>query len=117
MSAYIAAPSLSDKQSRVVFVVAEVTALHDECRAMAVSWFSTLDDVTKRRIGDSIGPMPPVETQPLSVAGGPLWHWWELAALPLDEDNKLIILAMTSLSKRLRALKHVLTYIERHRSR
>ena len=80
-------------------------------------WFQSLDADKRARVdGSTFGAMPAVERQPLSVAGGPLWHWWAMAVLPLDQRNKLMMLSMTSLHARLHALQRVLRFLEQQRS-
>ena len=92
----------------------ELQGLHDSTHTMARNWLLSLSDAVRGRITGSLGNMPEVETEPLAVANGPHWHWWEIAALPLDDKAKVVILAMRTLQERLAAIQRVLLYISKH---
>ncbi|CAG0880381.1 unnamed protein product [Cyprideis torosa] len=61
----------------------------------------------KRRIEANFGPMPEYDS---TFVGdhGPSWLWWLVAVLPLDHSTQVVVLGLTSLLERMRAVDRVL---------
>ncbi|KAF6321359.1 hypothetical protein mRhiFer1_010325 [Rhinolophus ferrumequinum] len=89
----------------------ELTALHDSVYQQSVAWFTSLPDHMRQQILRHFGLMPDREPEPQSSPSGPAWSWWILAVLPLDHKAQLAILGMTSLKKRLLAIRRILVII------
>uniref|UniRef100_A0A8D0L715 LON peptidase N-terminal domain and ring finger 2 n=1 Tax=Sphenodon punctatus TaxID=8508 RepID=A0A8D0L715_SPHPU len=92
----------------------ELVRLHDSVYDQAVSWFTLLKDNMKEQILNHFGSMPGKDPDNPS---GPAWYWWLLAVLPLENRAQLAILAMTSLKDRLIAIRRVLIFVTRKRTR
>nr|XP_006113615.2 LON peptidase N-terminal domain and RING finger protein 2 [Pelodiscus sinensis] len=95
----------------------ELVRLHDSVYDQAVAWFTSLKENMKAQILSHFGSMPGKESEPQSNPSGPAWYWWLLAVLPLENRAQLAILAMTSLKDRLIAIRRVLIFVTRKRSR
>ncbi|EDO49921.1 predicted protein [Nematostella vectensis] len=76
--------------------------------AMLQLWFNSLNEEQQKCITDAIGPMPNCDPNMHVQQDGPEWVWWSLAALPLQDKPKLIILAMKSTIERLRSIQRFL---------
>lgn len=68
------------------------------------TWFSQLTAEQRQCIVNAIGPVPPFKENLQLLNDGPDWVWWVLAALPLQDKAKLIILGMTSILERLNSV-------------
>ena len=89
--------------------VADLDILSTDCRKHLRIWFSSLTEVQQSCVTNAIGPIPSdAEEEPKYSPNGPSWLWWALAAIPLQDRAKLIILSMTSLDERLRSLRRFL---------
>lgn len=67
------------------------------------SWFSQMTAEQRQCITNAIGPVPAFKENLQLLNDGPDWMWWVVAALPLQDKAKLIILGMTSLLERLKS--------------
>ena len=67
-------------------------------------WFSQMTQEQQQCIINAVGPVPVLPKDFQWSANGPDWLWWTLAALPLQDKPKLIILGMTSLLERLKSV-------------
>lgn len=89
--------------------VTDLDILSTDCRKHLRIWFSSLTEVQQSCVTNAIGPIPSdAEEEPKYSPNGPSWLWWALAAIPLQDRAKLIILSMTSLDERLRSLRRFL---------
>ncbi|XP_072300307.1 LON peptidase N-terminal domain and RING finger protein 2 [Eucyclogobius newberryi] len=95
----------------------ELLKLHDMVYEQANSWFTSLRDNMKSQILSHFGQLPTRDPDPPASSSGPAWCWWLLAVLPLENRAQLAILAMTSLKERLMAIRRVLIFVTRKRSR
>lgn len=68
------------------------------------TWFSKMTTEQRQCITNAIGPVPAFNENLQLLNDGPDWVWWVLAALPLQDKAKLIILGMTSILERLRSV-------------
>lgn len=68
------------------------------------TWFSKMTAEQRQCITNAIGPVPPFMENLQLLNDGPDWVWWVLAALPLQDKAKLIILGMTSVLERLKSV-------------
>lgn len=90
------------------------TELHDlemlnaDCYKVLKLWFSSLTPLQQTCISNAIGPIPSLDRENLSSRDGPSWLWWALAAVPLQDKAKLIIVSMTSLAERLQSVRRFL---------
>ncbi|KAL8180870.1 UNVERIFIED_CONTAM: hypothetical protein K2H54_038246 [Gekko kuhli] len=96
---------------------AELIVLHDTVYNQAYMWFNSLKPALKSRILGHFGPMPVKDLELQANPNGPSWCWWVLAVLPLESRAQLPFLAMTSLKERLDAIRRILTFMSRARSR
>ncbi|XP_060106052.1 LON peptidase N-terminal domain and RING finger protein 3 isoform X2 [Heteronotia binoei] len=96
---------------------AELIVLHDSVYNQAYMWFNSLKPALKSRILGHFGPMPVKDSELQANPNGPAWCWWVLAVLPLESRAQLPFLAMTSLKERLDAIRRILTFMSRTRSR
>lgn len=109
---------------------AKVEWMHDECPnpstelqdlemlnadiyKMLELWFNSLTLTQQNCIFNAIGPMPRLERENLCSRDGPSWLWWALAAVPLQDKAKLIIVSMTSLAERLQSVRRFLELLLR----
>ncbi|CAL8266713.1 unnamed protein product [Lota lota] len=95
----------------------ELLKLHDSVYEQANSWFTSLRDTMKNQIVSHFGPLPTKDPEPQALPSGPAWYWWLLAVLPLESRAQLTILAMTSLTDRLVAIRRVLIFVTRKKPR
>ncbi|XP_031551541.1 LON peptidase N-terminal domain and RING finger protein 3-like [Actinia tenebrosa] len=86
----------------------EIKKLHANGFKMLEFWFNCLKSQQQKCIIDAIGSMPEKEEFNPSTNDQPSWLWWALAALPLQDKPKLIILAMPSVVERLRSIMRFL---------
>ena len=68
------------------------------------TWFSHMTAEQCQCITNAIGPVPAFDENLQLLNDGPDWVWWTLAALPLTDKPKLIILSMTSILERLQSV-------------
>ena len=68
------------------------------------TWFSQMTAEQCQCITNAIGPVPGFDENLQLLSDGPDWVWWVLAALPLQDKPKLIILGMTSLLERIQSV-------------
>lgn len=68
------------------------------------TWFSHMTVEQCQCITNAIGPVPAFDENLQLLNDGPDWVWWTLAALPLTDKPKLIILSMTSILERLQSV-------------
>ncbi|XP_068678317.1 LON peptidase N-terminal domain and RING finger protein 1-like [Montipora foliosa] len=68
------------------------------------SWFSKMSAQQRQCITDAIGPVPSFDENLHLLDNGPDWVWWILAALPLKDEAKLIILGMKSMRERFQSV-------------
>ncbi|XP_058477474.1 LON peptidase N-terminal domain and RING finger protein 2 [Solea solea] len=95
----------------------ELLKLHDAVYDQANNWFTSLKDNMKSQIHSHFGHLPGRDPDPQSSPSGPAWAWWLLAVLPLENRAQLTILSMTSLKGRLLAIRRVLIFVTRKRTR
>ncbi|XP_034416779.1 LON peptidase N-terminal domain and RING finger protein 2 isoform X2 [Cyclopterus lumpus] len=95
----------------------ELLKLHNAVYEQANNWFTSLKDNMKSQILSHFGHLPSKDSDPQASPSGPAWCWWLLAVLPLENRAQLTILAMTSLKDRLIAIRRVLIFVTRKRSR
>lgn len=88
--------------------VKEIKRLHENGFKMLKFWFNCLTSQQQECIIDAIGSMPEKEELDSRKNDQPSWLWWALAALPLQDKPKIIILAMTSVVERLRSISRFL---------
>lgn len=86
----------------------EIKSLHENGFKMLEFWFNNLTPKQQECIVDAIGSMPEKDKLDSRKSDQPLWVWWALGALPLQDKPKLIILAMTSVVERLRSITRFL---------
>lgn len=104
---------LDDEAPRLFSELQDLEMLNIDCYKVLEHWFNSLTPLQQTCITNAIGPMPCLERESLSSADGPAWLWWGLAALPLQEKAKLIILSMTSLAERLQSVRRFLKLLLR----
>lgn len=75
------------------------------------TWFSQMASTQQQCIMNAIGPIPALREDNQVCDNGPDWMWWVLAALPLQDKQKLIILGMTSILERLKSVIRFLQLI------
>ena len=68
------------------------------------SWFSLMNAAQRQCITNAIGPVPAFDENLHLLNDGPDWVWWVLAALPFQDNPKMIILAMTSMRERFQSV-------------
>lgn len=68
------------------------------------TWFSQMTSEQRQCITNAVGPLPAFSEDLQLLDNGPDWVWWVLAALPLQDNPKLIILGMTSILERLKSV-------------
>lgn len=68
------------------------------------TWCSQMSAEQRQCITNAIGPVPAFSENLQLLKDGPDWVWWVLAALPLQDKPKLIILGMTSILERLKSV-------------
>ena len=68
------------------------------------SWFGKMSAQQRQCITDAIGPVPSFDENLHLLDNGPDWVWWILAALPLKDEAKLIILGMKSMRERFQSV-------------
>ncbi|XP_078739914.1 LON peptidase N-terminal domain and RING finger protein 3-like [Lampetra fluviatilis] len=86
----------------------ELLHLQQAVYDQAAAWLASLPPLPRAQILRHFGPMPPMDPDPQTGPDGPAWCWWLLAALPLDEGERLSALAATSLHRRLLAARRAL---------
>lgn len=86
----------------------DLEMLNADCYKVLKLWFSSLTPLQQTCISNAIGPIPSLDRENLSSRDGPSWLWWALAAVPLQDKAKLIILSMTSLAERLQSVRRFL---------
>lgn len=67
-------------------------------------WFSRMSAQQCQCITNAVGPVPAFDENLHLLNDGPDWVWWTLAALPLQNRAKLIILGMKSMGERLQSV-------------
>lgn len=85
----------------------EIRQLHELNRTghnTLQTWFSQMTSRQQQCIMNAIGPIPALREDIQLCNNGPDWMWWVLAALPLQDKPKLIILGMTSILERLNSI-------------
>lgn len=82
----------------------EILKLHENGYKLLKFWFGKLSTEQKDCIVNAIGNMPNQDEMESQTNDEPKWLWWALAALPLMDKPKLIILSMTSKLERLRSI-------------
>lgn len=88
---------------------AELQSLHDEVYTLATNWYSFIPAPQKQKIFEiyGISEMPVPEENIQDNDNGPLWSWFLLNILPLDNDFQYRFLTKTSLKERLRQIKRI----------
>lgn len=86
----------------------DLDALNVDCYKVLELWFSSLSPLQQTCISNAIGPIPSLDRENLCSRDGPSWLWWALAAVPLQDKAKLIIVSMTSLAERLQSVRRFL---------
>lgn len=104
---------LGDEAPRLFSDLQDLAILNDDCYKFLEHWFNSLTPLQQTCITNAIGPIPRLEREKLSSPDGPAWLWWGLAALPLQDKAKLIILSMTSLAERLQSVRRFLKLLLR----
>ena len=99
---------LEDETPKLDAELKELETLNVDCGKHLEVWFSRLTQLQQTCVTNAIGPMPSLEEKLFSSPNGPSWLWWSLAAIPLQDRAKLIILSMTSLDERLRSIRRFL---------
>lgn len=82
----------------------EIQKIHVNGFKLLKFWYDKLSEEQKGCIVNAIGEMPKLESIEILSNDQPKWLWWALAALPLMDKPKLIILSMTSVLERLRSI-------------
>lgn len=95
--------------------VRHLDILRVDCRKHLDLWFSGLTELQQECVTNAIGPIPNDPEKLEYSSNGPSWLWWALAAIPLQDRAKLIILSMTSLEERLRSLRRFLALLVSNR--
>lgn len=95
--------------------VRHLDILRGDCREHLDLWFSSLTKLQQECVTNAIGPIPNDPEKLEYSTNGPSWLWWALAAIPLQDRAKLIILSMTSLEERLISLRRFLELLVSNR--
>ncbi|PFX19342.1 LON peptidase N-terminal domain and RING finger protein 3-like [Stylophora pistillata] len=98
---------LEDELPRLYSEDPDLQTMNVDCYRALELWLNLLTPLQQTCVTNAIGSMPPVE-ELVPSSNGPSWLWWGLAAVPLKDEAKLIILSMTSLAERLQSLHRFL---------
>ena len=88
---------------------ADLNALCEQVRALAVSWFDSLAGSTRTEIAKHYGPLPPHEAAAAASEQGPAWLWWLSAVLPVEPKIQILLLQCRSLDTRLNIVQRILS--------
>jgi len=87
----------------------ELQSLHDEVYQLSLNWYNSLPTAQKKKIKEIYGitdmPIPDADIQ--AIDNGPVWHWFLLNILPLENDFQYRFLTKTSLKERLKQIKRI----------
>lgn len=98
----------------------ETITLHDKVLNLSRSWLGTLTENQRSKIQQQYGVFPNTGTneEEIKERDGPLWLWWLISILPIDERGKINLLERNNLPFRLRSVESVLNVlINRHQQR
>lgn len=104
---------MDDERPSLSTELQDLEMLNADCYKILKLWFNSLTPIQQTCITNAIGPMPRLEREHLSSGDGPSWLWWALAAVPLQDKAKLIIVSMTSLAERLQSIRRFLELLLR----
>lgn len=104
---------LDDEAPKLSSELQDLDMLNVDCYNVLEQWFNRLTPLQQTCISNAIGPMPRIEQVNVSSPDGPSWPWWGLAAVPLQDKAKRIILSMTSLAERLQSIRRFLELLLR----
>lgn len=90
----------------------ELSLLHDRVYNKASRWVRSLTPSLLAEVERSIGKMPSVERNWMSLPDGPAWAWWLMPILPVSSHLQVGFLSSTSLEKRLRAIDKMLEHMK-----
>lgn len=93
---------------------AEIMKLHVNGYKLLKFWFNNLSNEQRECIVNAIGDIPAPENLQSMSSDKPSWLWWALAASPLMDKPKLIILSMPSVLERLRSMWRFLMLMIKH---
>lgn len=101
---------VSDKRVEDEQEKSQLQALHDEVYQLSLNWYSLIPLPQKKKIRDiyGINDMPEPDEDIQSNDNGPVWHWFLLNILPLENDFQYRFLTKSSLKERLKQLKRIL---------
>ncbi|XP_062465938.1 LON peptidase N-terminal domain and RING finger protein 1-like [Pezoporus occidentalis] len=88
----------------------ELQCLHESTYRLAQQ-FCEHQDLASRHILMQHGPLPEKEEDIQASADGPMWCWWLISILPLDQSYQLNLFSTTSLRARLMQLQHILAML------
>jgi len=89
----------------------ELQTLHDKTYQLALKWYRLIPEIQKQKILEIYGEMPPPESDIQANDNGPVWHWFLLNILPLENDFQYKFLTKTSLKERLKQIKKLLIFM------
>lgn len=95
-----------------VYLILGIAEKHDRSYRISTNWFTHLPPETRDQILQHFGPMPDVETNYISSRDGPSWLWWMLAVLPVETRLKVLLISLTSLTRRLEFLYRILLHFQ-----
>lgn len=102
---------IKDEEEKDCEEAYNLAQLNSKCYVLLRMWFNGLTSEQQGCILNALGQIPPCESDLQALPNGPSWVWWTLAALPLQDNVKLIILRMTSLEERLTSIQRFLDVI------
>lgn len=68
----------------------KLKTIHNVVLKKSCEWFESLKENLKQEILRTFGKMPSLEENWQNSADGPLWAWWIIAILPLNQQLKVI---------------------------
>jgi ATP-dependent Lon protease len=92
---------------------AELQQLHDEVYKLSKDMFDLIPDAQRTKINEiyGIGEFPAPEADIQENDNGPMWHWFLLNILPLQNEFQYRFLVKSSLKERLCQLKKIVLYL------
>ncbi|CAD5119433.1 DgyrCDS8044 [Dimorphilus gyrociliatus] len=87
--------------------------LHDQVLEQSREWLATLSESRRSKISQQNGdiPSPGLTEDEIKEKDGPIWLWWLISSLPLEEQYKINLLEKNNLTQRLRFIQSVLKYL------
>jgi hypothetical protein len=102
---------VTDIREETVEGIQELQNLHDKTYQLALKWYSQLPEIQKQKILEIYGELPQPEENIQANDNGPVWHWFLLNILPLENDFQYMFLTKTSLKERLKQIKKLLIFM------